>query len=380
MKKATWKRLCACLCALMLLLGTTYAEGEELSVVVPDGYAQGSGLPIYSAKVREQDFLDTIQPEWFNQSGIALVENRSKRRRYDHFEFEDEAQLTIDVEYISYEEYDGTFMQILGERPDEPDGPYPRESFACAIGELGSLTYFYGQGTHGQTTDFGFSEVSLEKTELAGITLEAAEAQVQALLSKLGMSGYEVSYALDMSVKHINQLGECYGRYQNDLYNKRAESDQWDFSKATEADEGYYLRLVKKLGGLPVWLADGGSFEATAFVNANGIRSFILRDYYEIGEVYEMPETLLTAEEAFARFEEGNAKRIKDGFLEPTLTGAELRYIPMRAANKKDGMVVAPAWYISYTFMDGGTASSVNDGWAWYSAQDGRLIQDCYSF
>lgn len=377
MKYTAWKRLCASLCALMLLVGASAcAEEDALSVIVPDGYVQGSGLPIYSAAVRDQNgnnFFDQIEVEWFNLSGVASYENWSKRARYDHYTFEDEAVLNIDVEYVSYEENDGTFMQILGEKPDELDGPYPRESFACAIGELGSLAYFYGRQHEDQ---YGFSAISFEKDELGGITLASAEARVQELLSKIGLTDYKLSFALDMSVEHIRALGECEQKYHENFYNKRAEDDQWDFSAATEADEGYYLRLVKTINGLEVWLPDGGDFSASAFVNADGIRSFTLRDYYEIGEVYETPEALLTAEEAFEKFEQGNAKRIADGFLDPTLIGAELRYIPKRAENKADGMVLVPAWYITYTFIDG----KAEPGWAWYSAVDGTLVQDCYSF
>ncbi len=380
MKHMAWRRLCACLGVLMLLMGATArAEEDALNVIVPDGYVQGSGLPIYSVKVRDQDgnnFFDKIEVEWFNQSGVASYENWSKRARYDHYTFEDEAELNIDVSYVSYEENDGTFMQILGENPDEPDGPYTRESFACAIGDLAGQTYFYGHQFYGED-QYGFSNVSFEKDELSGVTLASAEAQAQELLSKIGLTDYELSYALDMSVEHIKALGECEQKYHESLYNKRAEDDRWDFSTATEADEGYYLRLVETINGLQVWLPDGGDFEASAFVDADGIRSFTLRDYYEIGEVYETPETLLTAEQAFERFQQGNDKRIADGFLEPTLIGGELRYIPKRADNKADGMVLIPTWYITYTFKDGG---SENHGWAWYSAVDGTLVQDCYSF
>ena len=71
-----------------------------------------------------------------------------------------------------------------------------------------------------------------------------------------------------------------------------------------------------------------------------------------------------------------NDRRITDHFYEPTYVRASLKYAPMRAPEKKDGMVMAPAWYIEYTFVDG---SVTEEGWAWYSALDGKLIMDCYS-
>jgi len=61
--------------------------------------------------------------------------------------------------------------------------------------------------------------------------------------------------------------------------------------------------------------------------------------------------------------------------MQPVATGARLMYAPLRASNKKDGMALTPVWYITYDFVDG----SKCEGWAWYSAVDGRLVMDCYS-
>lgn len=112
-----------------------------------------------------------------------------------------------------------------------------------------------------------------------------------------------------------------------------------------------------------------------AFVNQTGIVSFQLCDTFALGDVAFVPEKLLSEAELKAAFEKDNPRRIKDGFLDPAFISAELVYIPMRAANASDGMVIAPAWHVSYTFMDG----VLRDGWAYYSALDGTLVQDCYS-
>lgn len=103
------------------------------------------------------------------------------------------------------------------------------------------------------------------------------------------------------------------------------------------------------------------AFYAYAFVNASGVVSFRLCDSYAVGEIYDTPEKLLTADEIRTKFEKDNARREKDGIGRPTFTGAQLMYMPMRAARKKDGMVFAPVWYIQYDWLD---VTQPCDGWA----------------
>ncbi len=327
--------------------------------------------PIYKATARTQEesnFFDKVDLEWFNQSGQAGYENGSRRGRYDLFRFNDQAQLNIDHNYINYQEYDGEYYMIYGEDPQHPGGPFPRPTFANEIALLAGLTLW----RHDLHLTNG-EKPALEKTELNGIKLEEADAHVKTLLTKLGLNGYELTTALDMSVERIRKWGVQQVEERKTEYN--VYDRYYDFTLATEEDEGYYLIYTQMLNGLSVGNPDGTE-DVRAFVNANGIVTFELRNSYAIGDVYSTPEKLLSEEDIRKAFEEDNDRRIKDHFYEPTFVKATLQYCPMRAPDKKDGMVMAPAWYVEYTFVDG---SVTQDGWAWYSAADGKLIADCYS-
>ncbi len=327
--------------------------------------------PIYKATARTQqeaNFFDKVNLEWFNQSGQAEYENGSRRDRYDMFTFNDQAQLNISQNYIHYEEYEGEYYMIYGEDPEHPGGPFPRPSFASEIALLAGLKLW----KHDLHLVSGQKPV-LEKTALDGITLDEADAQVQELLDKLGLTGYKQMTALDMSVERIREWGVQQVEERKTEYN--VFDRYYDFSAATKADEGYYLIYTQTLNGLPVGNPDGTE-DVRAFVNASGIVTFELRSGYAIGEVYSIPDKLISEDDIRKLFEQDNDRRIADHFYEPTYVKATLKYAPVRAPEKKDGMVMAPAWYVEYTFVDG---SSTEDGWAWYSALDGKLIMDCYS-
>lgn len=343
------------LSALMLL--SSAATAEEV-------------YPIYRATPRTQqeaNFFDKVDLEWFNQSGQAKYENTSRRARSDRFTSNDEAQLHISPEYINYTEYDGDYCMIARDTPKNPDGPFPRPSFASEIGTTASsvLWRFEEHSASGV-------KPALLKKELNGITLEQADAQVQSLLTNLGLSGYELLTAIDMDVNRIREWGVQQVAMHKTNWN--TFDRYYDFGTATEADEGYYLIYTQTLNGLPVGIPDSAE-DVRAFVNATGIVTFELRNSYAIGEVYDTPDKLLSEDDIRKVFEKDNDRRIADHFYEPTFVRATLKYAPMRATEKKDGMVMAPAWYIEYTFVD---ASSTENGWAWYSALDGKLIMDCY--
>lgn len=325
-------------------------------------------LPVYRAVPRSESaasFFDKADPDWFNQSGIAMQENGSKRARYDVFTFNDQAQLNIDIGYISYEEYDGEHYMIYGEDPKNPGGPFPRPSFANAVGQTaGTMLFRFEEQSAG-------SKPGLIKKEMSGITLAQADLQVQTLLGKLGLTGYELTTAVDMNVDRIREWGVW--AVAEELFSYNRYDRHYDFTSAAEADEGYYLIYTPRLNGLTVGHPDGWQ-DVRAFVNAGGIVSFQLRSAYAAGEVYSMPEKLLTAKEIHEVFEADNERRIKDGFLDPVVKSMELMYCPMRAPEKQEGMVLTPAWYLEYSVTDG----APNDGWVWYSAVDGKLISDCY--
>lgn len=351
------KKWFAMLMAAMMLLSSA-AVAEEV-------------YPIYMATARTQEeanFFDKVDLEWFNQSGQASYQNTSKRARSDMFTFNDEAQLHISTGYISYIEYDGEHCMIARDNPKNPDGPFPRPSFASEIGYAASsvLWRFEDHSASG-------GKPALIKKELNGITLEQADEQINALLANLGLSGYELITAVDMDVNRIREWGVLQVAMHKTNWN--VYDRYYDFGAATEADEGYYLIYTQTLNGLPVGNPDGTE-DVRAFINADGIVTFELRNGYDIGDVYSTPEKLLSEDEIRKFFEADNDRRIEDHFFEPTYVKATMKYCPMRAPEKKDGMVMAPAWYIEYTFVDG---SSTEDGWAWYSAVDGKLIMDCYS-
>ena len=342
----------------------------SLLMLVSSAAVADEVYPIYKATARTQEeasFFDKVELEWFNQSGEAVYENTSRRGRSDLFTYPDGAQLDIDAGSIRYTEYDGEYYMIYGEDPEHPGGPFPRPSFASEIGSVALEQLVEALYHHDAAIP------PLEKTGLSGITLAQAEKAVEDVLNKLGLEGYERAYALDMSAERIREWGAAYVAEHQTFYN--VYDRYYDFAAATEADEGYYLIYTQHLNGLPVGIPD--SMETVqAFVNASGIVTFELRNSYAIGEVYTTPGKLLSEDEIRTLFEKDNGRRIADHFNDPTFVRATLKYAPMRAPEKKDGMVMAPAWYIEYTFVDG---SVTEEGWAWYSALDGKLIMDCYS-
>lgn len=348
--------------ALMLLSTVAVAE-----VIVPEGYQQEQPLPVYRAvhrSVEEASFFDKAVPELF-QDGEYKYQNGSKRSRYDIFTFENQARLTVDREYVCYREYDGEYRMIYGEEPDNPSEPFPRPSFDVEIGRIAHQAIIDARYGKGEVPE-------LKNRELTGVTLAQADEAVRKILTAIGAEGYELTLAVDMDAERIREMGQAYVAYHQTMYN--VFDRYYDFTQATEADEGYFLYYSRFLNGVPAGNPDS-VFEAYAFVNSGGVVLFEMRDDYALGEAVSTPEKLLTAEEIADCFERDNPRRIRDGLLDPEITSVKLMYCPMRAENKKDGMVMAPAWYVTYDFTDG----SRTDGWAWYSALDGKMIMDCYS-
>lgn len=386
------KRIIGFLCALLLLSASALAQEN---VLLPEGYTQGEPLPVYRAVERTQQQLpifDCYEPEWLNASGVATRENQSKRARYDHVVFQDGAELSVDTSVLIYEEKDGAYLFFYGDDPDSPEGPIPMESYAAGIGRLVDEALFYQvpskdpfsaesssaaelsrmaqEALFGRQVEKGAGIPALvpKRTELAGITLSQAQAQVQAVLGKLGLTDYAPSLSLDLSVDRIHALGEWRERFLlfegRDVQGKKNHRDrEHDFTQATEADEGFYLRFERRIDG--VRLQMNGSFYAVAFVNAQGIARLIVRDFCGAGDVHERPDRLLTSEEALECLE-----RDRPGH-SPVIQ-MELCYTPARASQKKDGLVLMPAWYIVY---DMGTEDGLTS-WACYSAIDGSLLED----
>ena len=361
------KKLLLLLLLVVLTLSVGAASAEAASgflIDVPKGYVQGDPLPLYRATARTQaqaGFIGAVNPAWFNPGGQVPRENQDGAG-YSLVVFTDEARLGIGESYIEYGEYEGVHRMYYADAPDEPAGPFPRPALINDIASLASGAYFSSKRNS--------LPAELEHTELYGVTLDHSLLRVDDLFEKLGVGGYECVFALDMSLPRIRELGAAETAARTTLKNK--SDGWWDFSLAAQADEGFYLRYEKRLSGVPV---RDEVFCAEAYVTASGIRDFTLREDYAAGEIALTPGRLITAAEAFAAFERGNARREKHHLLNPTATGARLMYMPVRAQNRKEGMVFAPVWYVSYTFEDG----VPRDGWAFYSAVDGALIEDCYT-
>jgi len=368
----TMKRLIGFLCALLLLSASALAQE---TVILPEGYTQGAPLPVYRAVERTQQQLplfERYEPEWLNPSGVATRENQTRHGRYDHVVFQDGAELSVDTSVLLYEEKDGAYLFFYADDPDNPEGPIPMESYAAGIGRLVDEALFYQHipkdPFSAELTRMAQEALVPERTELTGITLSQAQKQVEAVLDKLGLTGYAPSFSLDLSVERIHALGEWREQLlllenRNAQGKKNHRDREHDFTQATEADEGFYLRFERRLDG--VRLQKKGSFSVVAFVNAQGIASLIVRDFCGAGDVYERPSRLLTSEEALECLK-------RDRPQHAPVIQMELCYTPARASQKKDGLVLAPTWYIVY---DLGLEDGLT-GWACYSAIDGTLLED----
>lgn len=320
------------------------------TITVPDAYTEQGTLPIYKAETR--DFALTVQPEWFNQSGVAETHDYGVT-------FQDGSELQFSGEIVQYREYDGTWELT---EPMLEDGSVStrtirRESLPYAIAQLGSWATFGFPGMDGKTFD-------LEKTELPAITLAEAQAQLEALLAKLGMEGYTCVQALDMSLERINYLGDAFNAEID--AGRMSNSYRHDYSQATEAEAGYYLRYAR-------FGTDGdasSNFSAVAYVTATGIHCATLRDQYTMGDVYDTPASLVDVQTVLGALpKEMAASRYPEQLTQ--VLRATLTWAPTRAP-EGDGMVLTPAWQIAYLTTD--SQSAGYECWATFSAVDGTLL------
>ncbi len=161
-------------------------------ITVPQAYTNTGSLPVYAAVTR--DFGMDLRPELFNQSGIA---------REDSYliTFKDEAQLSWAPEALFYEEYRGAYNANYKD-PQMKESLIPLETIAHAASDLAGDVYS-GWPDNGAC----WAGITLQKTALAGITLDEAKAKLEALLSALQVEGYTCDYALDMDVARIQTMG-----------------------------------------------------------------------------------------------------------------------------------------------------------------------------
>ena len=364
------KKLLCLLAALLLLCPAGLAEeSKECEILLPDGYT--GTLPVYRATLRNETAVPLfagLDVSLFNQSGepeFAPALLRKKPLRSGAYTYPDGAVLTTSPEALYYEEYDGTYYNVLlsAEDGSEIHSETPRSSLKSAIAGLAG-------GARQCWPDLD-EQPQLTTDTLPGITLDEAKARMEALLEKLGVGdNARFVYGLDMQPERIRELGAHY----NEVFS--FQTPEWDFALATEEDQGFYVYYEFQLNGLDLQSMDSAPFSASAYFTREGMHSFRLTNPAVIGEIYDTPDALVSPETILTRFEKDNPDRIRYGFNDPTPVQMKLVYTLQRAPQKKDGMVLAPAWYVRYTFVDG----VPKEGWVWYSALDGEKLLDCYQW
>ena len=320
------------------------------ALVVPEAYQQTGTLPFWRAV--EYDFTKNVKPEWFNQSGIAKAQGT-------HFVFNDHAELGYGVEYLGYTEYDDELFDYNW-RERETDNPnlepalFPRQALSMGIASIASGVYHgydYAQG------------VEMERKQLTNLSLKDAKQTAEALFDKLGIQGFELAWALDMSVERIHTLGEAYNHfwYEGEGY---SNSPRQDYAAATAEDEGYYL-VYTPLGLTRI---TDGRQQLELFVSSRGIVYASLRCAYNRGEAVGAPEKLIAPKEAVTRLYQEAASARYQVEIE-SIERVALTYVPLRAANKQDGMVFTPVWQVLFQEKGAEYAS-----WAELNAVDGSII------
>lgn len=290
------------------------ADGYDLQV--PDVYKETGTMPVCRAV--EADLLHTVNPEWFNTSGINSGEGT------DYLIFNDYAVLSLSPDAVFYHEF--------------ADEAYA-ESASGVIVELAWIRDWEGHE----------GEFKLERTALSGITLEDAKAQAEDLIKKLGIDSNQYSCidALDMSYDRIQTMGAVWEQAIAD--GKLLVDDDYqpyDYASIPAGEEGYYLRYSPL--GINTTAA-GGRYSVVVYVNSRGIVYAEVRNQFIRCAIIDTPETLITPNTAIAKMtEEFNRSfyRFDKGI--QSVQRVALIYEAVRADNKSDGMVFVPVWMIMY--------------------------------
>ena len=326
-------------------------------ILVPASYQETGTMPVYQAI--ETNFMTSVQPEWFNQSGMAKEERAKKSVRMI---FNDHAELSFDAGSIFYAEYtDEMFDYNWKERengnPDIEAMMLPKRALSQDITYMASMV-------HTGNADFT-KGVSFEHDQLPHLSLEDAKHTAEALFEKLGLQGYELAWKLDMSLDRIRTLGDAYNQFwfEGDGY---SNAPRQDYSAATAEDEGYFL-VYTPLG---VDNVSDGRHQITLFVSSRGIVYANIVSTYNRGEVVYTPEKLISPEEAVALLYAEAAKSRND-IKVSSIERVALTYVAVRAENKQDGMVFAPVWQV--LFKEEGRGEEYTS-WAEFNAINGNTI------
>ena len=326
-------------------------------ILVPESYKETGTLPVYRAI--ENDFTATVQPEWFNQSGIAQKEGAMKDVSMT---FNDHAQLSYGPDSIWYGEYtDELFDYNWRER--ETDNPNIEPSLLPKH----ALSYSIADMAHGVYTGFGYADgVVFEHEQLTHISLADAKQTAGDLFEKLNIQGYELAWALDMDLDRIHTLGDAYNRFWYEGEGGYSNSPRQDYSTASVEDEGYCL-VYTPLG---ITKISDGRHQVTLFISSRGITFASIVNAYNRGDVAYTPDKLISPKEAVIRLYE-EATKSRDSIEIGSVERVALTYVAVRAENKQDGMVFVPAWQI--LFKEAGQSEEYTS-WAEFNAINGTLI------
>ena len=333
------------------------AQMTGYEILVPSSYQETGTMPVYQAV--ENDFMTTVQPEWFNQSGIAKEE---KAKKSSGWTFNDHAEMSVSSEAIWYAEYtDELFDYNWKERetynPDIEPMMMPKQALSQSIAYMASQV-------HSGNDDFT-QGITFEHDHLTNLSLEDAEHTAEALFEKLGLHGYELAWKLDMSLDRIHTLGEAYNHFwfEGEGY---SNAPRQDYFTATAEDEEYFLYYTP----LGVDNISDGRHQITLFITSRGIVYANFVSTYNRGEKMYTPEKLISPEEAVTLLY-AEAAKSRDGIKVKSIERVALTYVAVRAENKQDGMVFAPVWQV--LFKEEGRGEEYTS-WAEFNAVNGTMI------
>lgn len=311
---------------------------SAVPVNTPEG--DSGQATVYAVEAR--DWLSTVQPEWFNQSGATLEEQGINNR----YTFRDEDCLLLYPGNLWYYAYEGTetfeYEIQNGEKYVEE---LPRNETPQQIFDLLSDVHFRGGAEN-------------PVPQLATLTLEQAESAAQALLTKLGVEDAVCTWRYGADAAAINALNEA--RNEQITSGALLNCNPW-LDPFTDQDEGYYLRYAAVIDGIE---AGEEYFTASLFVNKDGVRSASITAPFRQGEALSTA-TLLPAKDA----------------LQDAIDAAKQSWLPELADNiahaecitltysVKDQSKLLPAWCISATDTVKGSSFDVI-----VSAIDGAVL------
>ena len=318
----------------------TIENRNDYELITPREYQETGTMPVYRAV--ETDLSAAVDPEWFNQTGIASGAGT------DEIRFADHAILNPGPEALFYYEF--------------TDDNYT-EAPSNVIVERAWVRNWRGHR----------GEFALERTELTGVTLAEAQAQAETMIKRLGIerNDYVCTEALDLSLDRIQLMGSIWEQAIADgTFLTDDDYQPYDYSAIPAGEEGYYLAYSPL--GVDTSPA-GGRYSAIFFVNSRGIVYAAVRNPFTRGETVSVPEDLITPDAAISTLTEELGRSLSWNDREiKSIQEVALTYEAVRADNKADGMVFVPVWMILY--QDPSAAANDTTCYALISAVNGTLI------